>query len=89
MSKIYKYPIPVNDEIVLKMPKGAVVLTVQIQKSEPFIWALVDPEKEEVERRFYLYGTGMTVTHSETYIGTFQILNGGLVFHLFELNLPF
>jgi hypothetical protein len=87
--RIYKYPISVNDEIVIKMPKDAKVLTVQMQKSEPCIWALVDPDKEEIERRFYLYGTGMTVTHSESYIGTFQMLNGGLVFHLFELNLPF
>lgn len=87
--KIYKYSIPVDDEIVIKMPKDAKVLTVQMQKSEPCIWILCDPNNEIVERRFYLYGTGMTVSHSETYIGTFQMLNGGLVFHLFELNLPF
>jgi len=87
--KIYKYPIPVNDEIVIKMPMSAKVLTVQMQKSEPYIWALVNPDEEMVERRFYLYGTGMTITHSESYIGTFQMLNGGLVFHLFELNRPF
>jgi hypothetical protein len=89
MNRIYKYPIPINDEIVIVMPKGAKVLTVQIQKSQPFIWALVDTEKEPEERRFYLYGTGMTVTHCESYIGSFQMLGGGLIYHLFEMNMPF
>lgn len=84
MKRIYKYPISVDDEISIKIPKGAVILTVQIQKGEPCIWALVDPDKEETERHFYLYGTGMTVTHAEVYIGSFQMLNGSLIFHLFE-----
>ena len=84
MKKIYKYPIPVNDEITISMPKDAVILTVQMQKAEPFIWALVDVDKEMIDVKFRLFGTGMSVYPCLNYVGTFQMLNGGLVFHLFR-----
>jgi hypothetical protein len=85
MKRIYKYPIPVNDQITLELPKGSEILTIQMQKSEPFIWVLVDIDQLKEERYFYLYGTGMKVKPGLKYIGTFQMLNGGLVFHLFEV----
>lgn len=87
MDKIYKYKIPIEDEIIIDLPKGAKILTVQVQNEQPCIWAIVDPLQPFEKRNLYLYGTGMTVTHCESYIGTFQIYE--LVFHLFEFNKPF
>ena len=85
MKRIYKYPIPVEDLITINMPNGAKILTVQMQNSEPCIWALVDIDEHKINKYFRLYGTGMEVPEGLKYIGTFQMLNGGLVFHLFEV----
>jgi len=84
MQRIYKYPIPVQDEVVIELPKGSEILTIQMQKAEPCMWVLCNPEAIKVRRFFYLYGTGMEVKEGLNYLGTFQMLNGGLVFHLFE-----
>jgi len=84
MKRIFKYPIPVNDRITIEMPKGSVILTVQMQKSEPQLWALVDIDSPKIERYFYLFGTGMEVREGLVYCGSFQMLGGDLVFHLFE-----
>ncbi len=83
--KIYKYPIPVNDNIELELPMNSKILTIQMQKSKPFIWALVNPGKTIGQvRHLELYGTGMDVPEGREYIGSFQMLGGDLVFHLFE-----
>ena len=87
MFIIYKYPISVDDKITLSLPLDSRILAVQIQKGEPVIYVLVDPSEECNEnRKLELYGTGMEVSLNRIYIGTFQMLNGGLVFHLFENN---
>lgn len=31
MKTVYKYPLEVNDEVTVMMPKGAMVLSVQVQ----------------------------------------------------------
>lgn len=95
MLKIWKYPIPVQDDIQIEMPKGARVLTVQRQGDlpefgGPCLWALVNPEAKKEIRQFRLAGTGHPIDHAEklTYIGTFQMEGGALVFHLFEKMRP-
>ena len=90
MLTIWKYPIPVQDNIQVEMPKGARVLTVQMQMDVPYVWALVNPQAEKEIRTFRLVGTGHEIRHSDklTYIGTFQLEGGALVFHLFERERP-
>ena len=86
MSAIWKYPIPVQDGFSLIMPKGAKPLAVQCQYGEPQLWALVDPEAELVEHGFRLAGTGHILEATiwqYTYIGTFQLADGNLIFHIF------
>ena len=87
VQTIWKFPIETTDFQNLVMPKGAKVLCVQIQDDNPFIWAMVDPSAEKEERSFLVLGTGHPVQTEDLnldYIGTYQLKNGLLVFHLFE-----
>lgn len=85
---VWKYPIVVEHEFEIRMPGEATVLSVQMQGEQPTIWVLCDPSTRQKIRKFRLVGTGQpfNVPHGEDlfFIGTFQMLDGALVFHLFE-----
>ena len=89
MKTVYKYPIAIEDFITLELPKRAVVLCVQMQQGQPNIWALVDPEQPTETRTFLMVGTGHPIMEESyfrmVYVGTFQLHEGELVFHLFEV----
>ena len=90
MLTIYKYPVLIKDHFTLELPVGAEILTVQTQRGTPHLWARVDSETEEETRYFRLSGTGHPLGEDYiriiNYIGTFQMENGALVFHLFEIE---
>lgn len=90
MRSIWKFDVPVADRLLIQMPEGAKVLCVQVQNETPCIWAKVDPgTKVPVEvREFRVYGTGHNIDESEAleYVGTFQLLGGSFVGHLFEVK---
>lgn len=81
-SSIWKFPLA--EEI--EMPKKAKVLTVQVQRDIPCIWAVVDPSADREVRRFVIVGTGHSMNRKGPYIGTFQLEGGALVFHVFEVE---
>lgn len=86
MSKtIWKYPLKIIDHQALNMPRNAQILCVQVQYVEPCIWALVDSSEPPEERYISMFGTGHRIpsAHSYPYVGTFQINEGDLVFHVF------
>ena len=74
------------------MPKGAEILTVQVQHGEPHIWVLVEKNgdevfRTEVMRTIDVFGTGDPMYDpdgSRRYIGTCQLRDGRLVYHVFE-----
>lgn len=87
MKTIYKYPIEITDEQIILMPAGAIMLTVQVQNGNPFIWAMVDTEARMEDVPIRVHGTGHPICESSNleYIGTFQSMYGGnLVFHVFK-----
>lgn len=86
---IYKYPLSADDPQIITMPQNAQILCVQVQREIPCIWALVNPEESGVEREFVIHGTGHPIkdTSHYHYIDTFQLQNGALVFHVFEVVL--
>lgn len=93
INKIYKYAIPAEDSFKILMPKDAKILSVQTQDGMPHFWAEVNPEAEQEERNFEMFGTGHEISYDmgveRKYIGTFQVTGkrvGGafLVFHLYE-----
>ncbi len=87
MSRIFKYPLrlSVGDRHEVMMPKGARVLSVDVQYREPTLWAQVDEENEPEKRVFRLVGTGHDFAdQGARFIGTVILLNGDLVLHVFE-----
>ena len=90
MLTIYKWAIPIEDHFTLELHKNAKILTIQTQRGTPQLWAMVDSETEKETRHFRLSGTGHPLGNDYlriiNYVGTFQIENGALVFHLFEVK---
>lgn len=91
MKTIYKYALKhdLTGITAIDLPKGAQVLSVQMQNFQPHLWVLIDPNEEEKETRvFVIYGTGKPLGDNlGVYIGTYQqnvhdVIN--LVWHLFE-----
>lgn len=82
---IWKFGIPIEDSFMIEMPRNAHVLTVATQQDGPQMWAYVDPKAARELRRFLLVGTGHDIdVGAGRYIGTFQMQQGTLVFHVFE-----
>lgn len=86
---VYKYPLDIHDEVVVMMPNGARVLSVQVQNGRPYIWAAVDPNELTLEERWFrIAGTGHPIQDDvvDGFIGSIQMYDGKLVFHVFEMN---
>ena len=70
------------------MPVGAKVLTAQMQGGVVTLWADVDPDAQQEERHFRVFGTGWNMPremgYSDVYIGTVQ--DGDFVWHVYELT---
>lgn len=82
---IWKYPLIIEDEQTLQMPRGAVILSAQVQHGSLFLWAMVDPTQPHDERDIEIIGTGMEFSEApRNYIGTVQMAGGNLVWHIFE-----
>ena len=84
MNTIYKYACPIDDAVDIKLPAFAKVLTVAAQGPETFIWCAVDTDAPKQTRRFHWRETGHDITSLSNYVGTVQLNEGRLVFHLFE-----
>lgn len=84
--EIWKFPLRPEEPLVIDMPQGAEVLHVAVQGTQACIWALVDPEAQVVGRQFRVVGTGRFVPAIAPgkYVGTFMLLEGLLVLHVFD-----
>ena len=84
MEVIWKFPIKVTDEVTLEVPEGAQILSIQVQKEVPCLWAKVNPENPKKRMKIRIYGTGHEYQEiSGVFIGTFQMQGGSFVFHAF------
>lgn len=82
MKVIFKYKLILDGSQIIDMPPGE-ILCVQLQKGDPFIWALVDEKAAHVKREIEIFGTGHDMPPvTRKYIGTFQ--QDGFVWHVFE-----
>lgn len=92
MRQIWKFPLA-PDQIFIEIPKGAEILTVQVQHGAPCIWAIVNPLEEKEKKQIRIIPTGVDIegdTKGLKYYGTFQIQTqrGLLIFHVFEVLPP-
>jgi hypothetical protein len=85
---VWKFEAPILDRFALAMPKGAEIVSVQVQRGVPCAWALVDPKARLEVRTFHWVGTGhehpVAFWSWLRWRGTVQLEEGALVFHLFE-----
>jgi hypothetical protein len=82
---IWKYPLPIEDRTVIDLPLFSKILSVGVQGGECFLWVLHDTHEPKRARTFRMVGTGHQFPPGHfTFIGTIQIENLGLVFHIFE-----
>lgn len=86
MKKIYKYPLIIEGEQLIDVPLGAQLLTAQVQHEVVCIWAIIDSNEEQRESRTIdIFGTGHPMSMAtRKYLGTVQLCEGSLVFHVFE-----
>ncbi|MEI9479634.1 MAG: hypothetical protein WCO26_24110 [Deltaproteobacteria bacterium] len=88
--KIWRWHLKYLDEQTLVMPGGAQLLSVQIGRGgTPCLWALCDTDSPDESRTILFYGTGNPIPEKPgRYLGTFQLGEGQLVFHVFEEAWP-
>lgn len=87
MKAVWKYDVPIDDDFTLRMPEGAKILSGAVQRGSPVIWALVDTQASDVSRHFILRGTGHSIVDEKlTFIASFFLRDGALIFHLFEVT---
>jgi hypothetical protein len=82
---VWKYEIGYQAGLgnVLNMPADSRVLSIAMQGAHLCLWALVDPERPRVARKFEVIGTGQRLPDQPLhYWGT--VLDGPYVWHVFE-----
>lgn len=65
------------------VPKGSKPLTVQKQDGKPCLWCEVDSSQHKTSLTIFTHGTGHTVTEGAHYIGTYQMMGGALIWHVY------
>jgi hypothetical protein len=83
---IHKYSLEiVGGPQFITMPLGAAILSVQLQRDAPCIWAVHQSGVTDTDdREFQVIGTGIEFTVLGTHIGTVQ--TGPFVWHVFEVT---
>jgi hypothetical protein len=81
---IWKFHLPVDDFVRVPMPEGAQILSVQAQHNEIYLWAIVNPQARTIPHGFAIRGTGHPIGTVGAFIGTVQMNDCSLVWHVFE-----
>jgi len=89
MKSIFKYPLKVTDTQKISIPNSGEILSLQVQNNIPCIWVLIhdlNDKDKTTECVINMYGTGHTFEENGfcEFLGTFQLKEGLLVFHVFR-----
>ena len=86
--RVWKWDIEVTDTQMIELPIGSKILDIQMQLGGLRLWALCNQDTTDKEsRKIAIYGTSSPMPDDPgTYISTFQIYGGELVFHAFEMT---
>ena len=84
-THIWKYNLNIEDHQVIEMPQRARLLSVDVQRGVPRLWAEVDQKAPLEKRRIWVMGTGNPLPKDLTFdfIGTLLLHDGELVLHVF------
>jgi hypothetical protein len=85
----FEFPPPGGDDFAIRMPCGAVPLTVMQQGKAVCVWAYVDSDAPLKLRQFRVCGTGHGLDGPREwmrYVGSWQE-DGMSVWHLFEVEM--
>jgi hypothetical protein len=87
-STIFKYKLETTDVQTIYVPIGYKMLCVQLQNGGPTLWIQVEPNNGRETVTLEIKGTGdpMSPVSSRKYVGTYQLSDGALVFHVFEIK---
>lgn len=92
MRTIWKYIIPKTETFTTSIPNGVRFLSAQTQDGIPQMWFTVETTLEMEDRKFFIALTGREIHEDlfpvSDYLGTFQLSNGAIVCHLFEVLDP-
>lgn len=84
MKRILKYPLEIRSTQDIRLPKGAVVLTAQMQKGVPCIWVRADLTEEHEPVLIFFVATGEKVPiETDEYLGTIQEDGGTFIWHIY------
>lgn len=82
---VFKYPIELQDEVVVDMPTDARIIHLAVQDGTICAWAIVDPDGYSSKRTFFVRGTGHPMPERPCVpVGSVFFNDGALVFHVFE-----
>ena len=88
LRAVWKFPLNIGANIIIKMPPGSEIVHVECQREQPCLWAIVDLNRTEEDpefRVFGVFGTGHVISDSSLeYVGTFLTFGGAFVGHVFE-----
>lgn len=82
---IFKYPLQMIDNQIIKVPKGTEPLSVMVQNGQPCLWCKVDRTESDcfTEITVQMAGTGQPRNHLGKFISSFMLNDGEFVFHVF------
>ncbi len=92
--RILKFQLAVTDTQLVEMYRECVILDIQSQDDELYIWAMCDETEPKKNYEFRIFGTGHTLPDTYNfrdktdYIKTVQTNNGALVWHIFRVVDP-
>lgn len=85
MKTIWKFELETTDYQAIDVPAGFQFLKLDTQYSKPVFWALVNSENPKVRLEIRIVGTGhpASIGNTYSYLGSYQLEGGALVFHAF------
>lgn len=88
MKRVFKYQFrDFTQRESFTMPRGADFRAVQIQNNNVCLWFEVEDSRPTEQRTFEIFGTGHELPEGVLwYCGTFQLLNGAFVGHVYEIR---
>ena len=74
MRTIYKESLIVDDVQTIRVPKGAKILKVGLQKGHICVWYECETDNQYEDRKIYMFGTGRNITRQDMAVMTYNAL---------------